>query len=78
MNPGHLRKAVFVGTLAIVVLVGLYVLNRHRDMFPSLSVSSTEHPLAPEFSLPELTGQNAEGFRLSGKGGSSGLLGDLV
>ena len=67
MNPGHLRKAVFVGTLAIVVLVGLYVLNRHRDMFPSLSVSSTEHPLAPEFSLPELTGKTLKVSDYRGK-----------
>ena len=57
MNPGHLRKNIFVGTLAITVLVGLYVMNRHRDMSPSLRVTSTEHPLAPEFSLQELTGK---------------------
>ena len=57
MNPGHLRKNIFVGTVAIAVLVGLYVLNRHRGMSPGLRVTSAEHPLAPEFSLPELTGQ---------------------
>ena len=57
MTPGHLRKGICIGTVAIAVLVGLYVLNRHRGVSPSLRVTSAEHPLAPEFSLPELTGQ---------------------
>ena len=57
MNPGRLRKITIVGIAAVTVVVGLYVLNRHRGMSPGLRVTSAEHPLAPEFSLPELTGK---------------------
>ena len=57
MNPGHLRKNLFVGAVAIAALVGLYVMNRHRGMSPVLRITSAEHPLAPEFSLPDLTGK---------------------
>jgi len=57
VNPGHLRKNIFVGALAIVVLVGLYVMNQHRSVSPGLRITSAEHPFAPEFSLPDLTGK---------------------
>ena len=33
------------------------MLNRHRGMPPGLRVTSAEHPLAPEFSLPDLMGK---------------------
>jgi peroxiredoxin len=52
-----LRKIVIVGIAAVAVVVGRYSLNRHRGMSQGLGVTSAEHPLAPEFSLLELTGK---------------------
>jgi cytochrome c biogenesis protein CcmG, thiol:disulfide interchange protein DsbE len=46
-----------VGIAAVAVLVGLYLLNRHDGVPSRLKVMSAEHPLAPKFSLPELTGK---------------------
>jgi peroxiredoxin len=57
VNPRHSRKIIVVSIAAVAVGVGLYALNRHRGMSPGLGVTSAEHPLAPEFSLPELTGK---------------------
>jgi peroxiredoxin len=57
VNPGHLRKNIFVGAVAIVVLVGLYVMNQHRGVSPGLRITSAEHPFAADFSLPDLTGK---------------------
>ena len=57
MNAGHFRRNILVGTLALIVLVGLYVMNWHRERSPSLRVTSTAHPFAPEFSLPQLSGE---------------------
>jgi peroxiredoxin len=57
VNPGHLRKNIFVGAVAIAILVGLYVMNRHRGVSRGLIITSAEHPFAPEFSLPDMSGQ---------------------
>ncbi|MBZ5573057.1 MAG: redoxin domain-containing protein [Acidobacteriia bacterium] len=56
MNQRHLQKKVVAGIVAVTVVIGLYVLNRHRAISPSLVVTSTEHPLAPDFSLSGLDG----------------------
>jgi len=45
------------GIAAVAVVVGLYLLNRHHGVSPSLRVTSAEHPFAPDFSLPDMTGQ---------------------
>ena len=45
------------GILAILAIVLIYALNRHRGLGTALRVTSTEHPFAPDFSLPELSGQ---------------------
>ena len=57
MDPGHLRKIIIVGIAAVAVVVGLYLLNRDHGVSPSLRVTSAEHPFAPDFSLPDMTGQ---------------------
>jgi thiol-disulfide isomerase/thioredoxin len=57
VNQGHLQKKVVAGIAAVAVVIGLYVLNRHRGISPTLRVTSAEHPLAPDFSLSELNGQ---------------------
>ena len=52
-----MRKIIVVGIAAVAVVVGLYLLNRHHGVSPSLRVTSAEHPFAPDFSLPDMTGQ---------------------
>ena len=52
-----MRKIIIVGIAAVAVVVGLYLLNRHHGVSPSLRVTSAEHPFAPDFSLPDMTGQ---------------------
>ena len=52
-------------------MVAIYVVNRHRGTASSLKVTSTEHPIAPDFALPELTGQK---LTLSGYRGKVVLL----
>ena len=46
------------GILAILAIVLIYAINRHRGLSPGLRISSTEHPLAPDFSLPDLSGHS--------------------
>ena len=52
-------------------MVGFYFLNRHRGVSPGLRVTSAEHPFAPEFSLPDMSGQQ---LRLSDYRGKVVLL----
>jgi cytochrome c biogenesis protein CcmG, thiol:disulfide interchange protein DsbE len=52
-----LRKIIFVGIVAAALGVGFYLLKRHHRVSPSLRVTSAEHPFAPEFSLPDMSGQ---------------------
>jgi peroxiredoxin len=57
VNPRPLRKIIFVGIATAALGVGFYLLNRHHGVSPSLRVTSAEHPFAPEFSLPDMSGQ---------------------
>ena len=51
-------KKILILVTAIAVVIGLFFLARHRVLSPASSVTNiAQHPLAPEFSLPELTGQ---------------------
>jgi len=52
-----LRKIIVAGIAAAALVVGFYFLNGHRGVSPSLRVTSAEHPFAPDFSLPDITGQ---------------------
>jgi cytochrome c biogenesis protein CcmG, thiol:disulfide interchange protein DsbE len=56
VNPGHLRKIIIVGFAAVALVAGFYILN-HHGVSPSLRITSAEHPFAPEFSLPDMSGQ---------------------
>jgi peroxiredoxin len=52
-----LAKKLSAGILAVAALFALYVVHRHRGPSPYLTVGPAQHPLAPDFSLPELSGQ---------------------
>ena len=52
-----MRKIIIVGIAAAALGLGFYLLNHHHGVSPSLRVTSAEHPFAPEFSLPDMTGQ---------------------
>ena len=52
-----MRKIIIVGIAAAALGVGFYLLNRQHGVSPSLRVPSAEHPFAPEFSLPDMSGQ---------------------
>ena len=66
-----MRKIIIVGIAAAALGVGFYLLNRHHEAAPSLRVTSAEHPFAPEFSLPDMSGQP---FRVSDYRGKVVLL----
>jgi peroxiredoxin len=66
-----LRKNIIIGIAAAALIVGVYLLNRHHGASPGLRVTSAEHPFAPEFSLPDMTGQQ---LRLSDDRGKVVLL----
>lgn len=51
-----LRRKFVAGILTILAIVLIFVLNRHRGPATALRVTSTEHPLAPDFSLQQLSG----------------------
>ena len=71
MNQTHFQRKLVAGILAVIAVVAIYVVNRHRGTASSLKVTSTEHPIAPDFALPELTGQK---LTLSGYRGKVVLL----
>jgi len=62
-----LGKKILLAGVAIAVATGLFFLNRHRAV-PGGSVTNiAKHPLAPGFSLPELTGQTLDLSAYRGK-----------
>ena len=61
-------KKILIAIAAIAVAMGLFFLNRHRGISPGAGVANiAKHPLAPEFSLPELTGQTLDLSAYRGK-----------
>jgi len=48
------KKALLLGLAAVAVVCGIYVENHSRSGHRQSSVA--EHPLAPDFSLPDLSG----------------------
>ena len=52
-----MRKIIIVGIAVAALVFGFYLLNRHGGLSPSLRITPAEHPFAPEFSLPDTTGQ---------------------
>ncbi len=64
----HWGKKLLIGIAAIAVVVALYFLNQHRAVPAGDRVTNiAKHPLAPEFSLPELTGQTLDLSAYRGK-----------
>jgi len=48
---------VLITLTALAVVIGLFFMARHRVLSPGGGVTNVaQHPLAPEFSLPELSG----------------------
>lgn len=63
-----LGKKILITTTAIAVAMGLFFLNRHRGISSGTGITNIAgHPLAPEFSLPELTGQTLDLSAYRGK-----------
>ena len=57
----HWGKKILIAIAAIAVVLGLFFLHRHRGISSGAGVTNIAgHPLAPEFSLPELTGQTLD------------------
>jgi peroxiredoxin len=64
----HWGKKLLTGIAAIAVVMALYFLNPHRVVPAGDRVANiARHPLAPEFSLPELTGQTLDLSAYRGK-----------
>lgn len=63
-----MRGKILIAILAIAIAIGLFFLNRHRALSTGFSATNiTQHPLAPEFSLPELTGHRLDLSAYRGK-----------
>jgi len=71
VNQTLLQKRIVAGIAAVLVVAGIYFVNRHRGMSPGLRITSADHPLAPDFSLSDLSGQK---LSLSAYGGKVVLL----
>ena len=51
-------RKILIAVASIAAAIGLFSLNSHRALSAGVGVTSIAgHPLAPKFSLPELTGQ---------------------
>jgi cytochrome c biogenesis protein CcmG, thiol:disulfide interchange protein DsbE len=63
-----LGKKTLIATAAIAVAIALFLLSRHSALPAGVRVTnSAKHPLAPEFSLPELTGRTLDLSAYRGK-----------
>jgi cytochrome c biogenesis protein CcmG, thiol:disulfide interchange protein DsbE len=63
-----LGKKILIAIAAIAVAITLFFLSRHGALPAGVGVTNiTGHPLAPEFSLPELTGQTLDLSTYRGK-----------
>jgi cytochrome c biogenesis protein CcmG/thiol:disulfide interchange protein DsbE len=63
-----LKKGIFRGLALIVLVAGLYLMTRHHDArVGSGGTGTSEHSLAPDFSLPDLTGQRLDLSSYRGK-----------
>ena len=64
-TPG---KKILIATAAIAIAMVVFFLNRHRGISSGKDITNIAgHPFAPEFSLPELTGQTLDLFAYRGK-----------
>jgi len=64
----HSGKKLLIGIATIAVVMALYFLSGHRTVPTGDNVANkAQHPFAPEFSLPELTGQTLDLSAYRGK-----------
>jgi cytochrome c biogenesis protein CcmG, thiol:disulfide interchange protein DsbE len=63
-----LKKGTLRGLALIAVVAGLYLATRHHGVPPGIGITGTgEHSLAPDFSLPDLTGRRLDLSSYRGK-----------
>jgi len=63
-----LKRWILLGLALIVVVAGLYLMTRHHGVRVGIGgAGSGEHSLAPDFSLPDLTGQRLDLSSYRGK-----------
>lgn len=67
---GRLNKWILRGLVFLVVVAGLYFAIRHREVSrtsSTVNLSNHENSMAPDFSLPDLTGQKLDLSSYRGK-----------
>lgn len=63
-----MKRWILLGLALIVVVAGLYLMTRHHGVRVGIGgAGSGEHSLAPDFSLPDLTGQRLDLSSYRGK-----------
>lgn len=63
-----MKKKIFRGLALIAVVAGLYLITRHHGVSVGIGGTGTsEHSLAPDFSLTDLTGQRLDLSSYRGK-----------
>jgi len=67
IEVGVLKKRIPSALALIAVAAGLYFVSRHHAVPGGIKSAAIEHPLAPDFSLPDLTGQKLDLSSYRGK-----------
>ena len=67
IEVGVLKKRIPSALALIAVATGLYFVSRHHAVPDGMYSAAIEHPLAPDFSLPDLTGQKLDLSSYRGK-----------
>ncbi len=62
-----MKKRIPSALALIAVAAGLYFVSRHHAVTGGTNSAAIEHPLAPDFSLPDLTGQKLNFSSYRGK-----------
>jgi cytochrome c biogenesis protein CcmG, thiol:disulfide interchange protein DsbE len=63
-----LNKGIFRGLALIAIVAGLYLMIRHHGVPAGIGgIGTSEHSLAPDFSLPDLTGRKLDLSSYRGK-----------
>lgn len=63
-----MAKKILIALAAVAVAIGLFFLSRHRTLSGDIRITNiAERPVAPDFSLPDLTGHTLDLSRYRGK-----------
>jgi peroxiredoxin len=62
-----MKQRIPVALALVVVAAGLYFVSRHHAVSRGMNRAAIEHPLAPDFSLPDLNGQKLDLSSYRGK-----------